>query len=92
MLDQLLGVSSKIITVAKGSELPSRAREIAHHFDTQGARRNQCPFKRKVPTDIVTVAKGSELPSRARETAHQFDTQGATHFASRRSLVGILKF
>ena len=37
VLDQLLGVSSKIITVAKGSELPARAREIAHHFDTQGA-------------------------------------------------------
>ena len=36
MLDSLLGVTSKIITVTKGSELPSKAREIAHHFDTQG--------------------------------------------------------
>ena len=37
VLDQLLGVSSKIVNVSKGSELPARAREIAHHFDTQGA-------------------------------------------------------
>jgi Peptidase family C78 len=36
VLDSLLGVTSKIITVSKGSEMPSKAREIAHHFDTQG--------------------------------------------------------
>jgi hypothetical protein len=36
VLDSLLGVSSKIITIAKGWELPDKAREIAHHFDTQG--------------------------------------------------------
>lgn len=36
VLDSLLGVSSKIITVARGADLPTKAREIAHHFDTQG--------------------------------------------------------
>lgn len=41
VLDQLMGVSSKIITVSKGSELPTKAREIARHFDTQGARKSR---------------------------------------------------
>jgi len=41
VLDQLLGVSSRIITVSKGSELPTKAREIAHHLDTQGARKSR---------------------------------------------------
>lgn len=35
ILDTLLGVSSKVITVSSGSDMPSKAREIAHHFDTQ---------------------------------------------------------
>jgi hypothetical protein len=36
VLDTLLGVSCKIITVASGDEMPSKGREIAAHFDTQG--------------------------------------------------------
>lgn len=35
ILDTLLGVSSRVITVSSGSDMPSKAREIAHHFDTQ---------------------------------------------------------
>ena len=35
ILDTLLGVSSKVLTVSSGAEIPSKAREIAHHFDTQ---------------------------------------------------------
>lgn len=35
ILDSLLGVSSKVITVSSGAEMPSKAREIARHFDTQ---------------------------------------------------------
>lgn len=36
VLDTLLGVTCKVITVASGADMPSKAREIAHHFDTQG--------------------------------------------------------
>jgi len=36
VLDTLFGVSCKVITVASGDEMPSKAREIAAHFDTQG--------------------------------------------------------
>ncbi len=36
VLDTLLGISCKVITVASGDEMPSKAREIAAHFDTQG--------------------------------------------------------
>jgi len=35
ILDTLLGVSSKVITVSSGGDMPSKAREISHHFDTQ---------------------------------------------------------
>ena len=35
ILDTLLGVSSKVITVSNGAEMASKAREIAHHFDSQ---------------------------------------------------------
>lgn len=43
VLDTLLGVASRVITVPCGSELPSKAREIAHHFDTQGERAAPSP-------------------------------------------------
>lgn len=36
VLDSLLGVSCKILTVNRGSEIPGRARELAAHFATQG--------------------------------------------------------
>eukprot|EP00798_Chlamydomonas_sp_ICE-L_P000604 gene604-2030_t len=36
ILDELLGVSCRIMTVNKGSEIPSRARELAAHFQSQG--------------------------------------------------------
>jgi Ufm1-specific protease 2 len=36
VLDSLFGVQSKVLTVSNGSEMPSKAREIAAHFDTQG--------------------------------------------------------
>ena len=35
ILDTLLGVACKVITVPSGADMPSKAREIAHHFDTQ---------------------------------------------------------
>ena len=35
VLDTLLGVTCRVITVSAGVDMPSRAREIAHHFDTQ---------------------------------------------------------
>ena len=37
VLDTLLGVTCRVLDVAAGSDLPSKARELAHHFDTQGA-------------------------------------------------------
>eukprot|EP00898_Chlorokybus_atmophyticus_P002554 jgi/Chlat1/329/Chrsp1S03076 len=36
VLDTLIGVSSKLLTFSSGAEVPSRAREIARHFETQG--------------------------------------------------------
>ena len=36
ILDDYLNISSKIITVNRGSEIPSYARELAVHFRTQG--------------------------------------------------------
>ncbi|KAI7836732.1 hypothetical protein COHA_009430 [Chlorella ohadii] len=36
VLDTLLGVTHKVLTVQSGDDMPSLAREIAHHFDTQG--------------------------------------------------------
>lgn len=36
VLDELLGVASKVITVPSGADIPSRAREFARHFETQG--------------------------------------------------------
>ena len=40
VLETLLGVTSRILDVQTGSELPSKARELAHHFDTQGMPRH----------------------------------------------------
>lgn len=36
MLDALLGVQHRVLSVQSGDDMPSLAREIAHHFDTQG--------------------------------------------------------
>lgn len=36
ILDALLGVSSKVMTFNSGADIPTKAREIAHHFQTQG--------------------------------------------------------
>jgi hypothetical protein len=36
ILDELLGVTCKVMTVSRGDELPNKARELAHHFSTQG--------------------------------------------------------
>ena len=36
VLDELYGISSKILTVSSGYDLPSRARELARHFDLVG--------------------------------------------------------
>ncbi|GAQ78689.1 hypothetical protein KFL_000170350 [Klebsormidium nitens] len=36
ILDALLGVTCKVLNVSSGADLPSKARELAHHFDTQG--------------------------------------------------------
>lgn len=37
MLQERYGVACKIVTVASGAELPTKAREIARHFDTHGS-------------------------------------------------------
>lgn len=36
ILDTMLDISSKVITFNSGAEIPTKAREIAHHFETQG--------------------------------------------------------
>ncbi|KAH7404682.1 hypothetical protein KP509_15G037900 [Ceratopteris richardii] len=36
VLDELLGVSSKILNVRSGAEVPEKCRELALHFETQG--------------------------------------------------------
>jgi hypothetical protein len=36
VLDELYGISCKILTVSSGYDLPSRARELARHFDLVG--------------------------------------------------------
>lgn len=36
VLDALLGVQHKVLSVGSGDDMPSLARQIAHHFDTQG--------------------------------------------------------
>jgi len=36
LLDDYLGVTSKILTINKGSDIPSHARELIAHFQTQG--------------------------------------------------------
>lgn len=35
VLETLLGITSKVISIRSGDEIDSRAPEIAHHFDTQ---------------------------------------------------------
>ena len=44
ILDTLLGVSCKVITVSSGADMPSKAREIAHHFDTQVLQSPHAPM------------------------------------------------
>ncbi|DBB11189.1 TPA: hypothetical protein ACH3X3_006641 [Trebouxia sp. C0006] len=36
VLDEQLGVTAKVITVASGAEMGTKSREIAQHFDSQG--------------------------------------------------------
>ncbi|GBG86739.1 hypothetical protein CBR_g41805 [Chara braunii] len=36
VLDQLLGVTCKILTVSSGADMPTKGRELARHFQTQG--------------------------------------------------------
>lgn len=36
VLEEELGVQSRVLPLSSGSELPAKARELAHHFDTQG--------------------------------------------------------
>ncbi len=36
VLDEQLGVTAKVITVASGAEMGTKSREIAQHFDNQG--------------------------------------------------------
>lgn len=35
VLDERLGVTCKVLTVASGADMASKARELEHHFDTQ---------------------------------------------------------
>ncbi|GJP39134.1 hypothetical protein CLOM_g23521, partial [Closterium sp. NIES-68] len=36
ILDHLLGVTCKVLTVPSGADMPSKGRQLAHHFTTQG--------------------------------------------------------
>ncbi|CAI5979210.1 unnamed protein product [Closterium sp. NIES-65] len=36
ILDHLLGVTCKVLTVSSGADMPSNGRQLAHHFSTQG--------------------------------------------------------
>ncbi|CAI5473383.1 unnamed protein product [Closterium sp. Yama58-4] len=36
ILDLLLGVTCKVLTVSSGADMPSKGRQLAHHFSTQG--------------------------------------------------------
>lgn len=36
VLDTKLGLTCKVMTVSSGADMSSKARELAHHFDTQG--------------------------------------------------------
>ncbi|CAI5501529.1 unnamed protein product [Closterium sp. Naga37s-1] len=36
ILDHLLGVTCKVLTVSSGADMPSKGRQLAHHFSTQG--------------------------------------------------------
>ena len=56
ILDTLLGVSSKVITVSSGSDMPSKAREIAHHFDTQVCIRSH-PEERACDVNALRLAQ-----------------------------------
>lgn len=38
VLDALLGVQHRVLSVPSGDDMPSLARQIAHHFDTQGGQ------------------------------------------------------
>ncbi len=42
VLDELLGVSHRVLRANSGDEVPSLARQIAHHFDTQGEVQLAC--------------------------------------------------
>jgi len=35
VLDSLLGVTCRVVTVASGADMATKARELARHFDTQ---------------------------------------------------------
>lgn len=35
-LEHLLGVTSKILFVSSGADMPTKGRELLHHFETQG--------------------------------------------------------
>jgi hypothetical protein len=52
VLDTLLGVTCRVITVPSGADLPSKARELAHHFDTQA--RWAAPLMIDLPSGLLT--------------------------------------
>jgi hypothetical protein len=54
VLDTLLGVSHRVLSVPSGEDMPSLARQIAHHFDTQGAR----PLLLGLPGRAVAHSRG----------------------------------
>ena len=60
VLDSLLGVTCRILDVQSGAELPSKARELAHHFDTQGAPSPSPPHPPHNPAPSSTAAPLSQ--------------------------------
>ena len=73
VLDTLLGVTCRVLDVAAGSDLPSKARELAHHFDTQGTEQGlgggcagcspqalrRCQTHRRPPASLTAVPRRS---------------------------------
>jgi len=52
------GITLQVITVASGAEMPSKAREIAHHFDMQGGL-SLTLMRETLRVHLQVIAKGA---------------------------------
>ena len=53
MIETLLGVTAKVITVSKGVEIDQKARELADHFDRQVSCQIACGKYSPEPGNII---------------------------------------